>query len=85
MREINQAIVGETFAKQNWRYTPRRGLSIPTITVLGPDGRLLEEQQRRLIRHVVQQGSGADIVFGVGTTGEWNRLTNADRQKLIQV
>src|SRR5581483_2872564 len=66
-----------------WRYTPRRGLSIPSITVLDAAGEILEDQQRRLLRHLAQDGHGADIVFGVGTTGEWNRLTNRQRQQLI--
>src|ERR687884_2339907 len=66
-----------------WQYTPRRGLSIPSITVLDGAGEIIEDQQRRLLRHLAQDGHGADIVFGVGTTGEWNRLTNRQRQQLI--
>src|SRR5256714_7298488 len=66
-----------------WQYTPRRGLSIPSITVLDAAGEIIEGEQRRLLRHLAQDGNGADIVFGVGTTGEWNRLTNRQRQQLI--
>jgi hypothetical protein len=66
-----------------WQYVPRRGLSIPSITVLDPAGNVIEDQQRRVLRHLAQNGLGADIIFGVGTTGEWNRLANRERQRLI--
>jgi dihydrodipicolinate synthase/N-acetylneuraminate lyase len=67
------------------RYAPRRGLSIPTITVLDAAGRIIEEEQRRVFRFAAQQGLGADIFFGGGTTGEWNRITNSERQRLIRI
>ncbi|HLF84976.1 MAG TPA: dihydrodipicolinate synthase family protein [Blastocatellia bacterium] len=67
------------------RYQPRRGLSIPAITVLDANGRVVEEEQRRVFRHLAQQGRGADILFGVGTTGEWNRISNSERQRLIWI
>jgi len=47
---------------------------VPVVTALSEDGALLEDQQRRLVRFVVQQGFGADVVFSAGTTGEWDRL-----------
>ena len=68
-----------------WRYAPRHGLSIPSITVLDGAGRVIEEEQRRVFRHLAQSGCGADIIFGVGTTGEWNRIANRERQRLIEV
>jgi dihydrodipicolinate synthase/N-acetylneuraminate lyase len=67
------------------RYEPRRGLSIPSITILDNQNRVIEEQQRRVFRHNAQQGNGADIIFGVGTTGEWNRIANSERQRLMQI
>jgi dihydrodipicolinate synthase/N-acetylneuraminate lyase len=67
------------------RYLPRRGLSIPTITVLDESFRVIEAEQRRVFRHNAQQGYGADIIFGVGTTGEWNRISNGERQRLIRI
>jgi dihydrodipicolinate synthase/N-acetylneuraminate lyase len=67
------------------RYQPRSGLSIPAITVLDARGRIIEDEQRRLFRYLAQQGRGADILFGVGTTGEWNRITNPERQRLIRI
>ena len=67
------------------RYQPRHGLSIPSVTILDTDGRVIEEQQRSVFRHNVQQGFGADIVFGGGTTGEWNRITNIERQRLVWI
>ena len=64
---------------------PRPGLSVPVLTILDGSGRLLEEDQRRVVRHVVQDGVGADIVFAAGTTGEWDRLANPLRQQVVRV
>lgn len=64
---------------------PRPGLSVPVVTVLDAGGRLLEADQRRVVRHVVQDGFGADIVFAAGTTGEWHRVSNAVRQQVVRV
>jgi dihydrodipicolinate synthase/N-acetylneuraminate lyase len=63
----------------------KRGLSIPSITIFDADGKILEEDQRKLFRHNAQAGKGADIIFGVGTTGEFNRMPNTDRQRLIAI
>ncbi len=62
---------------------PRRGLSIPSLTVMDKSGRVIEAEQRRLFRYNAQQGYGADIIFGCGTTGEWNAITNAERRRLM--
>jgi dihydrodipicolinate synthase/N-acetylneuraminate lyase len=67
------------------RYEPRRGLSIPSVTVLDSDGRVIEAEQRQVFRHNAQQGFGADIIFGVGTTGEYNRIKNSERQRLMLI
>jgi dihydrodipicolinate synthase/N-acetylneuraminate lyase len=72
-------------ASHPFRYQPRRGLSIPAITVLDARGRLIEDEQRAVFRYLAQQGRGADILFGVGTTGEWNRISNGERQRLIWI
>ena len=64
---------------------PPRGLSIPCVTIVDEEGNLIEEDQRRLTRYLVQQGLGADVIFVMGTTGEWNRLRPATRQRAIQV
>ena len=48
-------------------------------------GELIEADQRALVRFVVQDGLGADILFAAGTTGEWDRLSNPVRQRVIQV
>src|SRR5690348_11060311 len=66
-------------------YSPRRGLSIPAVTALDAQNRVIEDEQRRIFRHLAQSGLGADIIFACGTTGEWNRITNAERQKLIRI
>lgn len=66
-------------------YEPRRGLSIPSVTVLDSQGRVIESEQRRVFRYDAQQGWGADIIFGAGTNGEWNRISNAQRQRLTRI
>jgi len=66
-------------------YTLRKGLNVPVVTALDETGRVIEAEQRRIIRHVVQDGYGADVIFGVGTTGEWNRMDNAERQRAMQI
>lgn len=68
-----------------YRYQPRRGLSIPAITVIDSRGHVIEDEQRSVFRYLAQQGRGADILFGVGTTGEWNRLSNSERQRLFWI
>jgi dihydrodipicolinate synthase/N-acetylneuraminate lyase len=64
---------------------PRSGLSVPVVTVLDEDGGLIEADQRALVRHVIQDGRGADVVFAAGTTGEWDRIANPVRQQVIRV
>lgn len=63
----------------------KRGLNIPTVTIVDEDGRLIPDQQRQLLRHLVQEGYGADVLFGVGTTGEWNRLRNDERLRAMEL
>jgi dihydrodipicolinate synthase/N-acetylneuraminate lyase len=60
-------------------------LSVPIVTILDGDGGLIESDQRALVRHVIQDGYGADVVFSAGTTGEWDRVDNPTRQRVIQV
>ena len=64
---------------------PRSGLSVPVVTVLDSEGGLIEADQRALVRYVVQDGYGADVVFSAGTTGEWDRVENRVRQQATQV
>jgi dihydrodipicolinate synthase/N-acetylneuraminate lyase len=71
--------------EKKMNYTPKSGLNVPVITVLDDSGRVIADEQRRVIRHVVQNGYGADVVFGVGTTGEWNRIANAERQRIMEI
>ncbi|MFN0110215.1 MAG: dihydrodipicolinate synthase family protein [Blastocatellia bacterium] len=66
-------------------YTPKRGLNVPAITVVDDAGRVIADEQRRVFRHLVQHGHGADVIFGVGTTGEWNRLANPERQRIMEI
>ncbi len=66
-------------------WTPPRGLSIPCVTILDPDGKPIEEDQRRLTRYLIQSGRGADVIFVMGTTGECNQLDAARRQRVSQV
>ena len=65
--------------------SPRRGLSIPCVTILTPDGEPLEADQRRLVRFLMQSGRGADVIFAMGTTGEWNRLDQRRRHQVIRI
>ena len=55
------------------------------MTVLDEEGNLLDDDQRAVVRHVVQTGYGADVVFAAGTTGEWDRLSRAAHHRVIQV
>jgi dihydrodipicolinate synthase/N-acetylneuraminate lyase len=71
--------------EKKMNYTPKSGLNVPVITVLDDSGRVIADEQRRVIRHVVQNGYGADVVFGVGTTGEWNRIANAERRRIVEI
>ncbi len=66
-------------------WAPRRGLSVPVLTLLDADGELRETDQRRLTRYLIQSGRGADIVFANGTTGEWAALRPSTRERLLQV
>ena len=49
------------------------------------DGRLIEEDQRAVVRYIVQGGYGADIVFAAGTTGEWDKLSQEVRQGVVRI
>ena len=64
---------------------PRPGLSVPVVSVLDADGALIDEDQRALVRFVIQDGHGADVIFAAGTTGEWDRVRNDVRQRVVQV
>jgi len=64
---------------------PRPGLSVPVLTALDEAGRLVESDQRALVRWVLQQGYGADVVFAAGTTGEWDRIDNPTRQRVVAI
>ncbi|MEE9280022.1 MAG: dihydrodipicolinate synthase family protein [Myxococcota bacterium] len=66
-------------------FSPRRGLSIPCVTILDPAGDPIDADQRRLIRFLMQSGRGADMIFAMGTTGEWNRIDQAQRHRVIRI
>src|SRR5271163_2559773 len=66
-------------------YIPRPGLSVPIITILDARGRVLEDQQRAVIRFALQDGAGADVIFASGTTGEWDRIDNQRRQTVARI
>lgn len=53
--------------------------------MLDDAGALIETDQRALVRYVIQDGYGADVVFAAGTTGEWDRVSNGVRQRVIQI
>ena len=58
---------------------------MPVITVLDGNGQLLEEDQRALVRFVLQDGYGADVIFAAGTTGEWDRVSKHVNQQVVQI
>jgi dihydrodipicolinate synthase/N-acetylneuraminate lyase len=66
-------------------YIPRPGLSVPIVTILDARGRILEDQQRAVVRFALQDGVGADIIFAAGTTGEWDRIDNSRRQAVARI
>ena len=66
-------------------YIPHPGLSIPVVTVLDGAGRIIEDQQRAVVRFCIQDGRGADILFAVGTNGEWDRIDNPRRQEASRI
>ncbi len=66
-------------------YLPRPGLSVPIVTILDARGRILEDQQRAVVRFALQNGAGADIIFAAGTTGEWDRIDNQHRQDVARI
>lgn len=63
----------------------KRGLNVPALSIVDEAGEIIPDEQRRLLRHLVHGGAGTDIVFGVGTTGEWNRLANSQRQHAMSI
>ena len=80
-----RTVTGGSGALPFGAHRPRRGLSIPSVTILDRDGRVIEDEQRRVFRFNSQSGYGADIIFACGTTGEWNRISNDQRQRLIRI
>lgn len=71
--------------KPSTRYNPPAGLSIPIVTVLDRNGRVITDEQRHMVRYAVQDGAGANIIFAAGTTGEWDRLDNRRRQLVATI
>ena len=66
-------------------YIPNAGLSVPVVTVLDRSGELLEDEQRAVVRWAAQDGLGGNIIFAAGTTGEWDKLGNPQRQQIARV
>ncbi len=66
------------------RYFPRT-VGTPCLTVLDSLGRVIEAEERALLRHVVQEGFGCDILFVLGNAGEWSLISNEQRQRLMQL
>lgn len=58
---------------------------MPVVTIVDARGRVLEDQQRAVIRFALQDGAGADIIFAAGTTGEWDRIDNTRRQAVARI
>jgi dihydrodipicolinate synthase/N-acetylneuraminate lyase len=75
----------QTLEQNISQYIPRPGLSIPIVTILDGEGRLLEDEQRAVVRFAIQDGAGADIIFAAGTNGEWDRIDNPRRQAVARI
>jgi dihydrodipicolinate synthase/N-acetylneuraminate lyase len=55
------------------------------VTILDPGGEPIDTDQRRLIRFLMQSGRGADVIFAMGTTGEWDHLDQRRRHNVIRI
>jgi dihydrodipicolinate synthase/N-acetylneuraminate lyase len=66
-------------------YILRRGLITPTISIVDKNGCIIESEQRKIFRHVIQNGFGTDVIFANGTTGEWNQISNHERLQLMEI
>lgn len=66
-------------------YSLRRGLNTPTVSIVDENGCIIDSEQRKLFRHVVQNGFGTDVIFANGTTGEWNQISNYERLRLMEI
>ncbi len=66
-------------------YVPHPGLSIPIVTIMDRAGGILEQEQRAVVRFCIQDGRGADIIFAIGTNGEWDRIDNQRRQQAARI
>jgi len=64
---------------------PRTGLVVPVLSVLDADGSLIESDQRALVRYVIQDGRGADVVSAAGAVGERERLGVRVWQRVVRV
>lgn len=64
---------------------PSTGLNIPIVTAFDDAGNIIESDQRRIVRHTIDRGRGAESLFICGTTGEFNRISNQQRQQLLEI
>ena len=64
---------------------PCPGLSVPVVTTLSAGGDLDESDQRAVVRFVIQEGYGADVVFAAGTTGEWDRVSPEIQRAVVRI
>ncbi|HEY2933019.1 MAG TPA: dihydrodipicolinate synthase family protein [Acidobacteriota bacterium] len=61
----------------------KRGLIVPAATALDDKGEIIVAEQRRLLRHCIDGGAAA--IFSPGTTGEFLRLRNGQRNQLMEI
>ena len=64
---------------------PHTGLVVPLLTVLDERGELIEEDQRALVRYVIQGGQGADVVYAAAAFGEREHLSLELWRRLVRV
>jgi dihydrodipicolinate synthase/N-acetylneuraminate lyase len=66
------------------RYFPRT-VGTPCVSVLDSSGRVIEAEQRALLRHIVQEGFGCDILFVLSNAGEWSQIAQEQRRRLMEL
>lgn len=60
-----------------------RGVIVPMVTPITPEGQLDEPAVRRIVHHLCQ--GGVHGVFVLGTTGEWSSVPPAMRRRLVEL
>jgi dihydrodipicolinate synthase/N-acetylneuraminate lyase len=60
-----------------------KGIIVPMFTPLGPDEAVNVQELRTLIGHLI--GNGTDVLFPLGTSGEFARLEKSQKEIVLRV